>query len=77
MFRLQRHKMAITNINSEDRLVQETFAAHLEQQLGWDSVYAYNDKTFGADGTLGRKDIITAVLIHNRERIGRGRVGLV
>ena len=31
--------MAYTDINSEDRLVQATFAEHLEQQLGWESVY--------------------------------------
>ena len=32
----------ITDINSEDRLVQQTFADHLRDQLGWQSVYAYN-----------------------------------
>jgi hypothetical protein len=32
----------ITDINSEDRLVQQTFAEHLEKVLGWESVYAYN-----------------------------------
>ena len=32
--------MAYTDINSEDRLVQATFAEHLEKVLGWDSVYA-------------------------------------
>jgi type I restriction enzyme R subunit len=26
----------ITDINSEDRLVQKTFAEHLEKVLGWD-----------------------------------------
>ena len=36
--------MAITGINSEDRLVQATFAEHLEQELGWDSVYAWNEE---------------------------------
>ena len=44
----------ITDINSEDRLVQKTFANHLEEVLGWESVYAWNDETFGRDGTLGR-----------------------
>ena len=34
--------MPITDINSEDRLVQRTFAEHLERVLGWESVYAYN-----------------------------------
>ena len=46
--------MAYTDINSEDRLVQATFAEHLEKVLGWDSVYAWNQETFGAEGTLGR-----------------------
>jgi len=34
--------MAITDINSEDRLVQQTFAEHLEKVLGWESLYACN-----------------------------------
>lgn len=54
--------MAITDINSEDRLVQATFAEHLEKVLGWDSVYAWNQETFGPDGTLGRADTREAVL---------------
>lgn len=32
--------MAYTNIDSEDRLVQTTFAAHLADELGWESVCA-------------------------------------
>jgi hypothetical protein len=44
----------ITDINSEDRLVQKTFAEHLEKALGWESVCAYNTETFGPHGTLGR-----------------------
>ena len=43
----------ITDINSEDRLVQQTFADHLHDALGWDSVYAFNTETFGPNGTLG------------------------
>jgi type I restriction enzyme, R subunit len=54
--------MALTPINSEDRLVQATFAAHLGGKLGWESVYAWNDETFGPGGTLGRKDTTEAVL---------------
>ena len=38
----------------EDNLVQTTTADYLRDQLGWESVYAYNTETFGADGTLGR-----------------------
>jgi type I restriction enzyme R subunit len=54
--------MAVTGINSEDRLVQATFAAHLENELGWDSIYAWNHEIFGPDGTLGRTDTSEAVL---------------
>ncbi len=54
--------MAVTPINSEDRLVQQTFARYLEQELGWECVYAWNRETFGPDGTLGRADAKEAVL---------------
>jgi hypothetical protein len=54
--------MALTPINSEDRLVQATFAEHLRDKLGWKSVYAWNDETFGPNGTLGRKDTTEATL---------------
>ena len=37
----------ITGINSEDRVVQATFAKHLEERLGWESIYAWNQETFG------------------------------
>ncbi|HKV96601.1 MAG TPA: type I restriction endonuclease subunit R [Gammaproteobacteria bacterium] len=53
----------ITDINGEDRLVQQTFAEHLEKALGWDSIYAYNNETFGPQGTLGRaseRDVVLA-----------------
>ena len=52
----------ITDINSEDRLVQATFAEHLEKALGWESVYTWNEETFGPEGTLGRSDTREAVL---------------
>ena len=54
--------MAVTGINNEDQLVQATFAAHLKDALGWDTVYAFNEETFGHTGTLGRKDATEAVL---------------
>lgn len=57
--------MALTDINSEDRLVQQTFADHLHEVLGWDSVYAWNQETFGPDGTLGRSDTTEVVLIRD------------
>jgi len=57
--------MAITDINSEDRLVQRTFADHLQSRLGWDSIYAYNAETFGPDGTLGRESERDVVLVRD------------
>ena len=53
----------ITDINNEDRLVQQTFADHLRDRLGWESVYAYNAETFGPQGLLGRsseRDVVLA-----------------
>ena len=55
----------ITDINSEDRLVQQTFADHLHDVLGWESVYAYNDETFGPNGTLGRASEREVVLMRD------------
>jgi len=57
--------MALTDINSEDRLVQKTFAEHLEKVLGWESIYAYNAETFGAAGTLGRASERDVVLVRD------------
>ncbi len=57
--------MALTDINSEDRLVQQTFADHLRDVLGWDSVYAWNQETFGPNGMLGRKNTTEVVLIRD------------
>ncbi len=39
---------------NEDTLVQQTTANYLHDELKWDSVYAYNQETFGPDGMLGR-----------------------
>lgn len=62
----------ITNINSEDRLVQQTFVEFLHDELGWESVYAYNSETFGENGTLGRKDEQDVVLTRDlRDSIRR------
>lgn len=57
--------MAFTDINSEDRLVQATFAEHLEKVLGWDNIYAWNEEVFGQNGTLGRTDTREIVLIRD------------
>ena len=58
----------ITDINTEDRLVQATFAEHLEKELGWESVYAWNHESFGANGTLGRNDTRDVVLTRDLRR---------
>jgi type I restriction enzyme R subunit len=46
--------MAITDINGEDRLVQQTFADHRRDGLGWESGYASNAESIGPQDTLGR-----------------------
>jgi type I restriction enzyme R subunit len=51
-----------TDINSEDRLVQKTFADYLAGTLGWESAYAWNDETFGPAGNLGRDSERDAVM---------------
>ena len=55
----------ITDINSEDRLVQKTFADHLEKTLGWESVYAFQAETFGANSLLGRASERDVVLVRD------------
>ena len=47
---------------NEDTLVQQTTADYLKSKLGWDSVYAYNQETFGADSLLGRNSDREVVL---------------
>ena len=39
---------------TEDTLVQQTTVEYLERQLGWESVYAYNNEGFGPTSLLGR-----------------------
>lgn len=41
---------------TEDELVQKTTSDYLHDVLGWDAAYAYNQETYGPDGTFGRKD---------------------
>jgi len=64
--------MAHTDINSEDRLVQKTFVDYLRDRLGWESVYAWNEETFGPKGTLGRASEREVVLVRDlRNAIAR------
>lgn len=67
----------ITNVNSEDRLVQQTFADYLRDAHGWDSVFAWNDESFGPGGTLGRTSERDVVLVRDaREALQRLNPGL-
>ena len=47
---------------SENILVQDSAAALMHDELGWDVVYAYNTEVLGENGTLGRKDYHEIVL---------------
>ena len=52
-----------------DTLVQQTTAAYLEQQLGWESVYAHNHEDFGPDSLLGRaseRDVVLTRPLHEK-----------
>jgi len=55
---------------TEDTLVQQTTAEYLERQLGWQSVYAYNNEDFGPDSLLGRTSDREVVLVrYLREKL--------
>ncbi len=55
---------------TEDTLVQQTTAEYLEQQLGWRSVYAWNNEDFGPESLLGRANDREVVLIRTlREKL--------
>jgi type I restriction enzyme R subunit len=41
---------------NEDTLVQQTAADYLRDNLGWESIYAYNQENYGENSLLGRKD---------------------
>ena len=47
---------------SENVLVQDSAAALMHNELGWDVVFAYNTEVLGEKGTLGRKDYHEIVL---------------
>ena len=47
---------------SENVLVQDSAAALMHDELGWDVIFAYNQEVLGENGTLGRKDYHEIVL---------------
>jgi len=51
-------------LHTEDTLVQQTTAEYLDQELGWESVYAYNNEDFGPESLLGRESDREVVLTH-------------
>ena len=50
---------------SEDRLIQKSTAEFLEKELGWKSIYAYDQETLCANGTLGRADYREVLLVRH------------
>jgi len=61
---------------TEDTLVQQTTAEYLEQELGWESAYAYNNEDFGPDSLLGRGSdrevVLTRILRVKIEELNPG-----
>lgn len=61
---------------TEDRLVQQTTAEYLRDNLGWESIFAYNEETFGPDGLLGRSSdkevVLTRYLRESLEKLNTG-----
>lgn len=47
---------------SEDQLIQKSTAELLEKELGWKSVYVFDNEVLGEQGTLGRKTQSEVVL---------------
>ena len=57
------------NDYTEDNLVQQTMANYLRDELGWCSVTAFNEETFGPNGLLGRnneKEVILKPLLRQK-----------
>ena len=50
---------------SEDQLIQKSAADLLEKELGWKSVYAFDNEVLGEQGTLGRKTQSEVVLMRH------------
>ena len=50
---------------SEDLLIQKSTADFMEKELGWKSVYAFDQETLGGNGTLGRNSYHEVLLTRN------------
>ena len=54
---------------TEDTLVQQTTAEYFENELGWRSVYAFNQEVLGLNGTLGRdseRDVVLTRILREK-----------
>ncbi len=54
---------------TEDTLVQRTTAEYLNDKLGWESVYAYNNEDFGPGSLLGRtsdRDVVLTLRLRDK-----------
>ena len=51
-----------SSVMTEDKLVQKTVASYFQDNLKWESVYAYHAEVFGIEGTLGRRSDREVVL---------------
>jgi len=64
---------------TEDTLVQQTTADYLQHQLGWESVYAYNNEDFGPKSLLGRSSdrevVLTRILRQKLAELNPGLPG--
>ena len=56
---------------TEDTLVQQTTADYLEQQLGWEPIYAHNVEDFGPNSLLGRASDHELLGSRSRNQDGR------
>ena len=50
---------------SEDQLIQKSTAELLEKELGWKSIYAFDQEKLGPDGTLGRNSYHEVLLLRH------------
>ena len=63
---------------SEDTLVQQTTVEYLEKQLGWESIYAYNNEDFGPESLLGREGLKeVARLCHLKTEYAKSRFAAI
>ncbi len=62
----------MTRDYSEDKLIQQSTADFLENELGWKNVYAFDQEILGENGTLGRNSYNEVLLSgHLRQALKR------